>query len=382
MLRDDLERREYETLAPCAMKSAESRGRRHPEPEAEYRLCFQRDRDRIIHCKAFRRLEYKTQVFLNHEGDHYRTRLTHTIEVTQISRTIARALGLNEDLTEAIALAHDLGHTPFGHSGEQALNRLMSEHGGFEHNAHGLRVVDLLEQQYPGYRGLNLTAEVRESIVKHATRWDEPAASEEFGPGPAVLEGQAVAVGDSIAYDNHDLLDGLDSGILTIGGLRQVALWRRAEEAVGRTWAGLPEEQLGKQSVRYLINLFVTDAIRTASAEIERLAISSWRDVKAQKGGILRFGDELAASKNELQEFLFATLYRDYRVMRVTNAAQRFVEGMFHAYEADPRQLPPQYQQWADEVGLQQAICDYIAGMTDRYAQDTYTQLFLPYQRL
>ena len=382
MLRDDMERREYETLAPCAMKSAESRGRRHPEPEAEYRLCFQRDRDRIIHCKAFRRLEYKTQVFLNHEGDHYRTRLTHTIEVTQISRTIARALGLNEDLTEAIALAHDLGHTPFGHSGEQALNRLMSEHGGFEHNAHGLRVVDLLEQQYPGYRGLNLTAEVRESIVKHATRWDEPAASEEFGPGPAVLEGQAVAVGDSIAYDNHDLLDGLDSGILTIGGLRQVALWRRAEEAVGRTWAGLPEEQLGKQSVRYLINLFVTDAIRTASAEIERLAISSWRDVKAQKGGILRFGDELAASKNELQEFIFATLYRDYRVMRVTNAAQRFVEGMFHAYEADPRQLPPQYQQWADEVGLQQAICDYIAGMTDRYAQDTYTQLFLPYQRL
>lgn len=382
MFRESLERREDETLAPYAMRSAESRGRRHPEPEAEYRLCFQRDRDRIIHCKAFRRLEYKTQVFLNHEGDHYRTRLTHTIEVTQISRTIARALRLNEDLTEAIALAHDLGHTPFGHSGEDALNRLMAEHGGFEHNAHGLRVVDRLEQQYPGFRGLNLTAEVRESIIKHTTRWDAPTVPEEFGSGPPVLEGQAVIVADSIAYDNHDLLDGLEAGILTLEKLRQVALWREAEEAVRRRWDGLSDEQLGKQSARYLINLFVTDAIDNTGAEIERRAISSWRDATAQEAGAVRFGAELAGRKEELQDFLYTTLYRDYRVMCVTNAARRFVEGIFGAYEADPRQLPPQYQEWAQQVGLQQAICDYIAGMTDRYAQDTYTQLFLPYQKL
>jgi len=382
VLREELESRERQTLAPFAMKSAESRGRRHPEPEAPYRLCFQRDRDRVIHCKAFRRLEYKTQVFLNHEGDHYRTRLTHTIEVTQISRTIARALGLNEDLTEAIALAHDLGHTPFGHSGEEALNRLMADCGGFEHNAHGLRVVDLLEQQYPGFRGLNLTAEVRECIVKHATRWDSPTVPDEFGPGPPVLEGQAVEVADSIAYDNHDLLDGLEAGILSIGDLRGVALWREAEEAVRGRWAGLSEDQLGKQSVRYLINLFVTGAIEAARAEIERRAIGSPQDVTAQEDNVLSFGPELAARKAELQDFLYAALYRDYRVMRVTNAARRFIEGIFGAYEADPRQLPPQYQQWAEEVGLKQAICDYVAGMTDRYAQDTYTQLFLPYQKL
>jgi dGTPase len=382
VLRKELESRESQTLAPYAMKSAESGGRRHPEPEADYRLCFQRDRDRVIHCKAFRRLEYKTQVFLNHEGDHYRTRLTHTIEVTQISRTIARALGLNEDLTEAVALAHDVGHTPFGHSGEETLKRLMAGCGGFEHNAQGLRVVDLLEQQYPAYRGLNLTAEVRECIIKHATRWDSPAATQEFGAGPPVLEGQAVIVADSIAYDNHDLLDGLEAGILSLGALREVALWREAEEAVRGRWSALSEEQLAKQSVRYLVNLFVTGAIETGRAEIERRSIASPRDATAQEGNVVSFGEELSARKDELEDFLYSALYRDYRVMRVTYAARRFIEGIFGAYEADPRQLPPQYQQWAEEVGLKQAICDYVAGMTDRYAQDTYTQLFLPYQKL
>ncbi len=211
MQREDLERREGEILAPYAMKSAESEGRRYDEPEAPYRTCYQRDRDRVIHSKAFRRLEYKTQVFLNHEGDHYRTRLTHTVEVTQIARTIARALGLNEDLTEAVALAHDVGHTPFGHSGEDALRELMADHGGFEHNEHGLRVVDVLERQYPGFPGLNLTHEVRESIAKHQTRWDQPRAGG-FPEGAPLLEGQVVEVADSIAYDGHDLQDGLEAG--------------------------------------------------------------------------------------------------------------------------------------------------------------------------
>lgn len=238
--REGLERREIETLAPYAMRSAESEGRRYEEPAPRYRTCYQRDRDRIIHCKAFRRLEYKTQVFLNHEGDHYRTRLTHTIEVAQIGRTIARALGLNEDLTEAVSLAHDVGHTPFGHSGEDALRELMADHGGFEHNAHGLRVVDVLESQYPGFPGLNLTYEVRESIVKHRTRWDHPSA-EGFREGPPLLEAQAVEVADSIAYDNHDLQDGLEAGILAPGELKQVELWREAEQAALGRHGALPE---------------------------------------------------------------------------------------------------------------------------------------------
>ncbi|MFO7956114.1 MAG: deoxyguanosinetriphosphate triphosphohydrolase [Candidatus Brocadiia bacterium] len=381
MIREELEQREFETLAPYGMKSAESAGRCHPEPEADYRTCFQRDRDRIIHCKAFRRLEYKTQVFLNHEGDHYRTRLTHTIEVTQIARTIARALGLNEDLTEAIALVHDVGHTPFGHTGEETLRELMAEHGGFEHNTHGLRVVDVLERQYPDFPGLNLTEEVRESIVKHETRWDRPADSD-FRPGPSLLEGQAVEVADSIAYDNHDLQDGLEAGILEVDDLEDLPLWQWACEAVQRDYGSLGEDQTAGQAVRYLIDRYVTDVVNTAQAEIARCDVSSWRQVPELKGSLVRFSAELADLKGQLEDLLYERLYRDYRVIRLTNSARRFVERLFEAHVTDPRQLPPEYQEWARQVGTERAVCDYIAGMTDRYAQDQYIQLFEPYQKL
>ncbi len=381
MRREDLERREAETLAPYAMKSAESRGRVHPEAEAPYRTCYQRDRDRIIHCKAFRRLEYKTQVFLNHEGDHYRTRLTHSIEVTQLSRTISRALGLNEDLTEAIALAHDLGHTPFGHSGEDALQELMAEHGGFEHNEHGLRVVDLLESQYAEFPGLNLTYEVRESIIKHKTRWDKPHA-EGFGEGAPLLEAQAVEVADSIAYDNHDLQDGLEAGILSREDLADVELWHGAEHFVSVQYGALAEPLFCKQVVRHLVDRFVTDVVKASRAAIEASGIASWRDVPRRSDHLIRLSPDLDASKRDLEQFLYDALYMDHRVVRATNSARRFIRGLFEAYVADPRQLPPQHQEWVQKVGLERAVCDYIAGMTDRYAQDQYMQLFHPYQKL
>lgn len=381
MRREELEQRETAVLAPYATRSAESKGRLHEEPEAEYRTCFQRDRDRVIHCKAFRRLEYKTQVFLNHEGDHYRTRLTHTIEVTQISRTISRALGLNEDLTEAVALAHDLGHTPFGHAGEDTLREMMADHGGFEHNAHGLRVVDLLEKQYPAFPGLNLCHEVRESIVKHHTRWDQPRATD-FGPGPPVLEGQVVEVADSIAYDNHDLQDGLEAGILSYEQLETVELWREAVQAAQDAFGPLSGPALGNQAVRYLIDLLVTDAIACTESELRARGIASREDVQQQDAKVVGFSEALSRRKEGLEQFLYEGLYRDYRVVRVTNSARRFVQSLFETYVADPRQLPPEYQRWAEEAGLQRAVCDYIAGMTDRYAQDQYLQLFQPYQKL
>ena len=381
MLREELEHRERETLAPWAVKSADSRGRVHPEPEHPYRTAYQRDRDRITHCKAFRRLEYKTQVFLNHEGDHYRTRLTHTLEVAQVSRTIARALGLNEDLTEAIALAHDLGHTPFGHSGEEALKQMMEGHGGFEHNCHGLRVVDVLERQYPAFRGLNLTYEVREGIAKHTTPWDSPAAGE-FDAGPPLLEAQAVELADSIAYDSHDLDDGLAADILSEAALLDVSLWAEAAGCVRERSGELPAEQRRSQAGRYLINLLVTDLIENTRTELTRRSIASPDDVRGQEGNVLAFSPCVQARKEQLEDHLHRALYRDYRVTRVTNSARRFVLAIFEELVADPCQLPPEYQRWAKQEGLRQAVRDYVAGMTDRYAQDQYRQMFEPYPKL
>jgi dGTPase len=381
MLRAELEDREREVLAPWAMRSADSRGRTHPEPEHPYRTAYQRDRDRVIHCKAFRRLEYKTQVFLNHEGDHYRTRLTHTLEVAQISRTIARALALNEDLTEAIALAHDLGHTPFGHSGEEALKEMMAGRGGFEHNRHGLRVVTEMEKQYPGFRGLNLTYEVREGVAKHTTRWDTPSTGG-FEPGPPSLEAQAVELADSIAYDNHDLDDGLEAGILAEQALEEVPIWAQAAGNVTEAFGPLPSEQRRRQVVRYLINLLVTDLMENTRRELQRRSIACPEDARSQKGNVVCFSHAVEALKGELEDHLHEALYQDYRVVRVTNSARRFVTAIFEELLSDPRQLPLEYQRWAEREGLHQAVCDYVAGMTDRYAQDQYRQLFEPYARL
>jgi len=377
-----LEQREVEMLAPYAMKSRESRGRHHPEPEHPLRTVFQRDRDRIIHSTAFRRLEYKTQVFVNHEGDYYRTRLTHTLEVAQISRTIARIMGLNEDLTEAIALGHDLGHTPFGHAGEEELDEQMKDHGGFEHNSHGLRVVDHLERRYPSFPGLNLSWELRESMAKHTTKHDRPAIAEFDDGAQPVLEGQAVEVADKIAYNNHDLDDGLTARMLTPRELAGLEAWARAAQEVDRQSAGLLKKIRDRQIIIYLINSQVTDLVANTSALIAELGVRSTDDVRAAGRRLFRFSDEVQRQKEELEVFLQERLYRHYRVVRMTTKAKRFVRELFGAYLADERQLPDEYRRAAETEGLHRVIADYIAGMTDRYAQDDYKKLFYPHERV
>ncbi|MEW6358808.1 MAG: deoxyguanosinetriphosphate triphosphohydrolase [Planctomycetota bacterium] len=382
LTRIDIENREAEVLAPYAMKSRDTRGRKHAEEEHPFRMVYQRDRDRIIHSTAFRRLEYKTQVFLNHEGDHYRTRLTHTIEVAQIARTIARTLNVNEDLVEAIALAHDIGHTPFGHSGEDALRELMKDHGGFEHNRQGLRVVDLLEVRYPEFRGLNLSHEVRESIAKHSTRHDQPAASE-FDPGERVLiEAQIVEVADAVAYDSHDVDDGIGARIIRLEDLENIGLWRRA---MGRMKEADMDLRFKRAlTVRYIINLEVTDLIESTRRRIEEMGIRSPEDVRRADRHVVCFSEEVRALKEELEDFLMDRVYRHYHVMRMSRKAKHFVRRLFEAYVEAPEQLPDEHLAWAErkDVGIHQGVCDYIAGMTDRYAQDDYVKLFHPYERV
>jgi len=379
--REELERREQELLAGYAMKSSQSEGREHEEPEHPLRTAFQRDRDRIIHCTAFRRLEYKTQVFVNHEGDHYRTRLTHTLEVAQIARTIARALRLNEDLTEAIALAHDLGHTPFGHSGEEALNKLMKHAGGFEHNRQGLRVVDLLEERYPGFRGLNLTYEVRESIAKHTTPYDHPVPKQFKPKQLPVLEAQVVEVADEIAYDNHDLDDGLHAGILSEEDLDSTEIWRMASEEV-RKRGNLSTKVARTQTVVYLINLQTTSLIRHSAQLLDASGVSSVEEVRSAGRRLIAFDPKTKSMLSELRNLLLRKVYRHYRVVRMSEKAKRFVEDLFRAYCKKSEQLPPDYQAQVKKHGLERTVCDYIAGMTDRYAQDEYKRLFHPYERV
>jgi dGTPase len=380
--RETAEAREAAMLAPYATRSRESRGRRHPEPEHPLRTVYQRDRDRVVHSTAFRRLEYKTQVFVNHEGDYYRTRLTHTLEVSQISRTIARIMGLNEDLAEAIALAHDLGHTPFGHSGEEELRDQMRGHGGFEHNAHGLRVVDHLERRYPGFSGLNLSWEVREAIAKHTTRHDRPAV-EEFSDGfQPVLEAQAVEVADEVAYNNHDIDDGLTAHLIRREELAGVEAWAVAAAEVERHQPGLPERLHDRQVIIRLINLQVTDLVETTLARIAELGIQDAEGLRTAGQRLFAFSAAVRQQKDDLEAFLHEKLYRHYRVARMTGKAKRFVRELFGAYLADEAQLPDDFRATARAEGLHRAICDYIAGMTDRYAQDEYKKLFYPYERV
>lgn len=378
--RVDIERREEKELAGYAMKSKDSFGRKYPEEEHLYRSVYQRDKDRIIHSTAFRRLEYKTQVFVNHEGDYYRTRLTHTMEVAQISRSVARALNLNEDLTEAIALAHDLGHTPFGHSGEEALAELMKDHGGFEHNLHGLRVVDILEKRYPGFPGLNLSLELRGSIVKHdaATKVDVEFSPEEM----PLLEAQVVDKADSLAYDNHDLDDSLKAGLINEEDLADVELWRYASESVDKKWNGLDKGPKRAQTIIFLINLEVTNLLENTERKLKDMGIESVGDVRACKETLVEFSPELTEQKKRLQAFMSERVYRHYRVARMSYKAKRFIVELFNVYAENSKQLPPEFQQWIGEAGLHQSVCDYIAGMTDRYAQDEYMRLFYPYERV
>jgi len=379
----EIENREERELAPYAMKSKDSRGRKYPEEEHQYRSIYQRDRDRIIHSTAFRRLEYKTQVFVNHEGDYYRTRLTHTIEVAQIARSIARALNLNEDLAEAIALAHDLGHTPFGHSGEDALKKLMEGHGGFEHNLHGLRVVDILEQKYPDFPGLNLSWELKESIVKHTSPYDHTSTTTEYNINEKpLLEAQIVDKADSIAYDNHDLDDSLKAGIITDEDLQSVDLWRETQKKVKQKYAVSNHDILIAQTIRTLINTEVTDLLENTLSRLKHEGIKTVKDVRNHPNLIVSFSPALSEQKKKLQNFLFKNVYQHYRVARMSDKAKRFLEELFIAFINNPKQLPAEYQRWIEEAGLYQGVCDYIAGMTDRFAQDEYKKLFYPYERV
>ncbi len=382
LTREELEKREDSYLASHAMKSMNTRGRAHPEDEHPYRSVYQRDRDRIIHSTAFRRLEYKTQVFVNHEGDYYRTRLTHSIEVAQIARSISRALCLNEDLSEAIALAHDLGHTPFGHSGEDALRILMKHHGGFEHNVQGLRVVDILERRYSQFSGLNLSWEVRESIAKHKLLSDDPNVIKFDLKKQPLLEAKIVDIADSIAYDNHDIDDSLKAGLITESGLQEVELWRYAKEKVREQYSNLTKEMENLHTIKYLIDMEVTDLITHTQYMIEKMKIKTTDDVQNCKERLVSFSPEISKKKLELQEFLQQNAYSHYRVVRMADKAKRFVEELFNAFIENPMQLPPEYQKWIEEAGLYQGVCDYIAGMTDRFAQDEYLKLFYPYERV
>jgi dGTPase len=382
--REAFEAREVAVLAPYAMRSRDSRGRRHAETDHPIRTCFQRDRDRIIHSTAFRRLEYKTQVFVNHEGDYYRTRLTHTMEAAQITRTIARVLGLNEDLAEAVALAHDLGHTPFGHAGERTLDRLMGPYGGFEHNAQSLRIVDLLEERYATFRGLNLSWELREGIVKHSTRYDRPQVAEFDATKAPCLEAQIVDFADEVAYTAHDVDDGLKSGMLDPDDLETVPLWRAALDEARRSAALVPVSIQRYQAVRRLIDWMVTDLVDTLLERIARERIDSLAAVRAVKPRLVEFSAAMGERHRALKAFLSERLYHHHRVTRMTQKADRIMTALFEVYMGEPRQLPPHVTRRVEEEGetMPRVIADYVAGMTDRFALEEYKKLFDPYERV
>ncbi|OYW38165.1 MAG: deoxyguanosinetriphosphate triphosphohydrolase [Hydrogenophilales bacterium 12-61-10] len=365
-------------LAPYAAHSSQTRGRAHSEAPAAPRSEFQRDRDRIIHSTGFRRLEYKTQVFVNHEGDLFRTRLTHSLEVAQIGRTIARLLGLNEDLVEAVALAHDLGHTPFGHAGQDALNACMKEHGGFEHNLQSLRVVDLLEERYAEFDGLNLTFEAREGILKHCALGN----AEKLGAVGArflartqpSLEAQITNLADEIAYNNHDVDDGLRSGLISIEQLMEVRLFARHHDEVKARYPALNGRRIVTETVRRIINTLILDLVATTRSNIETSAVGSIDDVRAA-APLAAFSEVLLDEHRELKRFLHRHLYRHYKVARMSAKASRIISDLYTAFIGDARLLPPEHQARESLEGAR-AVADYIAGMTDRYAMREHRRIF------
>ncbi|RME08678.1 MAG: deoxyguanosinetriphosphate triphosphohydrolase [Anaerolineae bacterium] len=375
--RQQLENLEDQRLAPYGMRSKNSRGRAYPEKEPLYRTAFQRDRDRILHTTAFRRLEYKTQVFINSEGDYYRTRLTHTLEVTQIGRSIARALGANEDLVEAICLAHDLGHSPFGHSGEEVLNRLMSDHGGFDHNRQSLRIVTELENRYPDFPGLNLTWETREGMVKHETEYDISDAADYNPELRGHLEAQIANIADELAYTAHDLDDGLRSGMITPAMLEGITLWEILMESVGGRGREL-DDLTRHRVIRKLIGIEVTDMVNTTDQNLRASGAQSVEDIQKLDYNVASFSEDMRRRNRELKDFLYANLYRHPRVLRMQAKAERVITELFQAYVREPAILPHHIQKQIDRFGLERTICDYIAGMTDRFAIEEHSRLFDP----
>ncbi len=374
LLRQDQEERENAWLAPYACRSSETLGRQFPEQEHPYRTAYQRDKDRIIHCAAFRRLEYKTQVFLTHVGDYYRTRLTHTLEVAQIARTIGRVLRLNEDLIEAVALAHDLGHTPFGHSGERVLNELMKDAGGFEHNAQALRVVDILEERYPMFSGLNLTAEVRRGILKRR----QPFKDEGKNLAPFLsIEAQVVDIADEIAYNSHDCDDGLKSRLITSEELQALPLWRDIMERVSELFPDLDASRRRSSVVVRLINAQVTDVIEETLRRIQSAGITSPSQITDDLEPV-GYSQEMSELNRQLKTFLHDRLYQHPDVLRATQKSERIMTSLFEHYVTHPQHLPRSYQKRFERDGVKRTVADYLAGMTDRFAAEDYRQIFLP----
>jgi dGTPase len=376
-------------MQPYAVTDQTSRGRRQAEPRDEFRHEFQRDRDRVVHCAAFRRLEYKTQVFVNHEGDMFRTRLTHSIEVAQIARTIARGLGVNEDLAEAISLAHDLGHTPFGHAGQDALNECMRDVGGFEHNLQSLRVVDVLEEKYADFSGLNLTFETREGILKHcsnsnASELGEVAERFLNGQQPS-LEAQIANLADEIAYNNHDVDDALRAGLLGTEDLFSVASFSEAHREVEKRWPELSDRRVVHEVIRRMISRQVTDVLKESQTAVDEQGLQSVEDVRNCGRSLIGFSETMGERHIELKRFLRTHVYRHYRVHRMTVKAARVVAELFESFIGDPRLLPPEARDWVAELeqengrrGRARAVCDYVAGMTDRFAIAEHARIFDP----
>lgn len=379
LTRTELEQREAQILASYAMLSSQSRGRAYPEDEHAYRTAYQRDRDRIIHTTAFRRLEYKTQVFVYSEGDHYRNRLTHSIEVAQVGRTLARGLGCNEDLTEAICLSHDLGHPPFGHIGEWTLDELMKDHGGYDHQKQTYRILTELEQRYPDHPGLNLTYEVLEGVVKHDTDYDVVDARAYHPEERGTLECQLSNLADEIAYNTSDLDDGLRSGILEPAEVAELAIAQRTLASLGLPAdANLRSDTVRYRFIRRLVGIEVSDAISATSARLDEAGVASLQDLRLLTENVAMYSGELAAENRELKRFLFEHFYRHFRVVRMAVKAERMLSNLFRAYIDEPRQLPKDTQRRAIDgaEGLHRTVCDYLAGMTDRYAIQEYRRLF------
>lgn len=371
--------REEEVLAPYAMRTRQSKGKRYLEAEHPFRTLYQRDRDRIVHSTAFRRLMYKTQVLVNQTSDHHRTRLTHTLEVAQISRTIARQLGLNEDLTEAIALAHDLGHPPFGHAGETALDECMRDRGGFEHNLHGLRILEELEYRYADFPGLNLSYEVREAQAMHSKRREAAELKPYLQVGQPLLEAQVVDAADSLAYDTHDIDDALSVDLIKADDLADVPFWKLALERARKKHSELPALQFQPTVVRALIDWQVADLLEHARHNLRLNRIRTVADVRACGKVLITPSQEVLSLKAGLEAFLYERVYRHYRVMRMSFKGQRILRMMFDEFCLHPRQLSDRYLRRAEKTSLERTVCDYLAGMTDRYAQDEFNRLFQPY---
>lgn len=383
--RETQEEREQAYIAPYGIRAKDTRGRVHKEEECPYRTAFQRDRDRIIHSRAFRRLEYKTQVFAYYEGDHYRTRLTHTLEVAQIARSVAQYLGANEELTHAIALAHDLGHTPFGHAGEEALHTLMKDCGGFEHNAQSLRVVDLLEARYPDFPGLNLTYETRCGIIRHSTVYDqapEHVAVEFMQTRQPSLEAQLVSLADEIAYNCHDIEDGLRSGFFDETDMSELDIWNKAVQVIRERYPHVDRDTLRYQCIRALIDMFIRDLVGSTEQRLTTNGYRSPDEIMNAEEATATPSTQMQEWKSHLNRFLHSRFYTHHKIMRMQYKAMRLLKDLFQEYVSRPSQLPPGVQKRIseNEDPLERVVCDYIAGMTDRFALDEHRKLFLPYE--